>query len=431
MKAPVNESNQSSESIESSELRESNLLRPAGSLTSHEGIRAATLGRMPRRSFRFESEAALFSREDFSPPQNGRAVKASRRGRALGFEAGLGKSGYAHRANCDTFAKAADTRRTAGPLPGERGASAMEEEQCQEQIQPRAQRTAAATDQRELQSAPSSAAGFPVGISEEPDNFQPSFQPSCDGAPPAGQGKVTPAGPREGFPTKGFPQAPIESGAGHVDSAGSVELDDFELVTATQAGDASAFDVLVLRHTSKLYGLVYHMSGSHEDTDDLLQEIWAKVFRVLPSFRGASRFSTWIHSIAVNMTLNFLKKRSRRTAVSLDANAAGSNTAFAELQGLDPELESTLVCTQTPRSDANLAELQRLLSAAMEQLTPEHRAVVTMFDIQGMAHAEIAKVMGISEGTVRSRLFYAHRQLQGFLSELSTDFFQTPKKSAL
>jgi RNA polymerase sigma-70 factor (ECF subfamily) len=239
------------------------------------------------------------------------------------------------------------------------------------------------------------------------------------------------------FPADGVPAvagdvhiSPRAQSAASVASETAAEPDDHDLVSATQAGDASAFDVLVLRHTSKLYGLVYHMCGNHEDTDDLLQEVWAKVFRVLPSFRGASRFSTWIHSIAVNMTLNFLKKRTRRSAVSLDAGVAGSNASLADLQSLDPELEGSLVSSQTPRSEANLSELQKVLGAALDRLTPEHRAVVTMFDVQGMAHAEIAKIMGISEGTVRSRLFYAHRQLQGFLSECSADFLETPNRSS-
>ena len=216
------------------------------------------------------------------------------------------------------------------------------------------------------------------------------------------------------------------------EGSGALEgLDDLQLVSAAQSGEAAAFDILMLRHTSKLYGLVFHMSSSHEDTDDLLQEIWAKVYRSLPSFRGASRFSTWVHSIAVNMTLNFLKKRNRRSPVSINAAQEGSDATLADLPGVDAELEDALVCNQTPRTDANRGELQKLLSNALDELTPEHRAVVTMFDVQGMAHAEIAKVMGISEGTVRSRLFYAHRQLQSNLSDVASDFLQTPNKNAL
>jgi RNA polymerase sigma factor (sigma-70 family) len=193
-----------------------------------------------------------------------------------------------------------------------------------------------------------------------------------------------------------------------IEAGGHAE--DERLVARAQKGDASAFDQLVGRHTARLYGLVYHMTGNHEDTNDLLQEVWTKVFRSLAGFRGASRFTTWIHSIAVNMTINFLKRRSRRQTVSLDATV--------EEGGAPEALENLLVSPHTPRTQAGIAELQGRLTEALGRLSTEHRAVVTMFDIQGMAHAEIGKILGVSEGTVRSRLFYAHRQLQGFLSDL-------------
>src|SRR4029077_8228136 len=84
---------------------------------------------------------------------------------------------------------------------------------------------------------------------------------------------------------------------------------DQELVKRTQAGEASAFDDLVVKYTPRLYGLVYNMTSNHEDTNDLLQDIFAKAYKAIRGFRGKSSFYTWIHSIAVNMTLNFLKKR--------------------------------------------------------------------------------------------------------------------------
>jgi RNA polymerase sigma-70 factor (ECF subfamily) len=269
-------------------------------------------------------------------------------------------------------------------------------------------------------------------LAMEDDQLEPTGQPIPPALLHVVGGHPSPAHTPK--PPPGIAERTGLPAASHEVSAvsGALEgMDDLQLVSAAQSGKAEAFDTLMLRHTSKLYGLVFHMSNSHEDTDDLLQEIWAKVYRSLQSFRGASRFSTWVHSIAVNMTLNFLKKRNRRSPVSLNAAPEGSDATLAELPGIDAEIEDALVCNQTPRTDANRGELQRLLSDALDQLTPEHRAVVTMFDVQGMAHAEIAKVMGISEGTVRSRLFYAHRQLQSYLSDVASDFLQSPKKNAL
>ena len=183
---------------------------------------------------------------------------------------------------------------------------------------------------------------------------------------------------------------------------------DQELVTRTQAGEASAFDDLVVKYTPRLYGLVYNMTSNHEDTNDLLQDIFAKAYKAIRGFRGKSSFYTWIHSIAVNMTLNFLKKRSRRFQLSLD-------DVEASIQNDKEFMEAT--ATSSPVREADLSELQRRLNEAMMKLSEDHRAVVTMFHVQGMPHAEISKILRVSEGTVRSRLFYANRQLQNYLDE--------------
>jgi RNA polymerase sigma factor (sigma-70 family) len=184
--------------------------------------------------------------------------------------------------------------------------------------------------------------------------------------------------------------------------------EDQELVARTQAGDAHAFDELVVKYSPRLYGLVYNMTSNHEDTNDLLQDVFAKAYKAIRGFRGKSSFYTWIHSIAVNMTLNFLKKRGRRFHLSLDDVDAGIQSDKEFLQ---------LTARGSPVREADLSELQKRLNEAMMKLSDEHRAVVTMFHIQGMPHAEISKILKVSEGTVRSRLFYANRQLQNYLDE--------------
>ncbi len=183
---------------------------------------------------------------------------------------------------------------------------------------------------------------------------------------------------------------------------------DAELVERARGGDTEAFDELVIKFTPKLYGLVYHMTSNHEDTNDVLQDVFAKAYRALKRFQGKSTFYTWIYSIATNMTLNFLKKRNRRRGMSLDdMDKAVEN---------DPDfIEAT--SKSDPVREANIGELQERLNMAMQQLSEDHRAVVTMYDIQGMPHAEIGRILGVSEGTVRSRLFYAHRQLQTYLED--------------
>lgn len=187
-----------------------------------------------------------------------------------------------------------------------------------------------------------------------------------------------------------------------------IEVSDDDLVARTQAGDPRAFDDLVRKYSSRLYGLVYNMTSNHEDTNDLLQEVFAKAYRSIKGFRGKSSFYTWLHTIATNRTINFLKKRSRTYSMSLDDMDSSVH--------LDPEFIELTSGPDATR-EVNLKELQTRLNEAMMKLSNEHRAVVTMFDIQGMPHAEIGKILKISEGTVRSRLFYAHRQLQNHLQE--------------
>jgi len=186
-------------------------------------------------------------------------------------------------------------------------------------------------------------------------------------------------------------------------------FDDEELVRRTQSGDAMAFDELFRRFSPRIYGLVYNMTSHHEDANDLVQDIFSKAYRSIKGFKGKSSFYTWIHSIAVNMAINFLKKRGRRQQMSLDDLDTG-------LQN-DKDL-ADLIEKRDPLREANLNDLKERLNEAMMKLSHDHSAVVTMFDIQGMPHAEIAKILGVSEGTVRSRLFYAHRQLQAHLGDL-------------
>ena len=184
--------------------------------------------------------------------------------------------------------------------------------------------------------------------------------------------------------------------------------DDETLVRQTQNGDTRAFDLLWKKYSPRIYSLIYNMTANHEDANDLLLEVFAKAYRSINGFRGKSSFYTWIHAIAVNMTINFVKKRGRRFHLSLD--------------DLDVNVQNDkefidLTAANTPIREVDLSELQHRLNEAMMKLSVEHRAVVTMFDIQGMPHAEIAKILGIPEATVRSRLFYAHRQLQNYLEE--------------
>ena len=184
--------------------------------------------------------------------------------------------------------------------------------------------------------------------------------------------------------------------------------DETALVRRAQNGELSAYDELVQRYQERIYATIYHMTSNHEDANDLAQEAFIKGYQALKSFKGGSSFYTWVYRIAVNKTINFLKQRKNRVSMSL--NDLDFNVEH------DPDLVA-LISDKTPRRDAGMAELQEKLNEAMQKLSEYHRLVVTLHDVQGMSHEEIAKIMDCNVGTVRSRLFYARQQLQGYLTE--------------
>jgi RNA polymerase sigma-70 factor (ECF subfamily) len=184
--------------------------------------------------------------------------------------------------------------------------------------------------------------------------------------------------------------------------------EDLALVTRAKNDDASAYDELIRRYQERIYATVYHMTSNHEDANDLTQETFIKAYRALKSFKGDSSFYTWVYRIAINKTINFLKQRKNKFHMSL--NDLDFNAEH------DPDLVS-LVSDKTPRRDLGLVELQEKLNAAMQKLSDVHRMVVTLHDVQGLSHDEIAEIMDCNVGTVRSRLFYARQQMQGSLAD--------------
>jgi RNA polymerase sigma-70 factor (ECF subfamily) len=188
----------------------------------------------------------------------------------------------------------------------------------------------------------------------------------------------------------------------------SAPVNEDELVRSARRGDLKAYDELVKRYQERIYATLYHMTSNHEDANDLAQESFIKAFQALKSFKGGSSFYTWLYRIAVNKTINFLKQRKNRTHMSLD------NLDFNAEH--DPDLMA-LISEQTPRRAAGLTELQEKLNEALMKLSESHRLVVVMHDVQGLSHEEIAEAVDCNVGTVRSRLFYARQQLQGFLAD--------------
>jgi RNA polymerase sigma-70 factor (ECF subfamily) len=193
------------------------------------------------------------------------------------------------------------------------------------------------------------------------------------------------------------------------------EIADEQLVDRVLQGDVTAYDPLVLRYQTRLYSVIYNMTSNHEDTNDLLMVVFDRAFRNLSSYKRTASFSTWIHRIAINQTLNFIKSRKRQ----------GFNLSLNDIENnLDPELDAELSkigIPTGPEREVRLGELQKKLNESLQKLSEDHRTVVVLSDIEGVPQVEIARILNLSEGTVRSRLHYAHQQLRKMLGNYLKD----------
>jgi len=185
---------------------------------------------------------------------------------------------------------------------------------------------------------------------------------------------------------------------------------DHERVLKARDGDALAFDQLVEKYKTRIYGVIYNILGNHEDAADLSQEAFVRAFRSIGGFRRESNFYTWLYRIAVNTTLNFLRSNRENRENTLSLNQISSE---AEKEPIYEELTST----ESVHRNLHREELQEILNKALQKLSEQHRVVVVLHDIEGLRHQEIARILRCTEATARSRLFYAHQELQSLLAK--------------
>ncbi len=184
------------------------------------------------------------------------------------------------------------------------------------------------------------------------------------------------------------------------------ETSDWRLVARAQAGDQQAFTELVQRYQRPVLHFCRRMVTSHEEAEDIAQDCFVRLYRVLPRLREEAQFSTFLFGIARNLTLNALrdaKRRGRHKAASLDERPLAA----------DP--------LSRPERQVRVHEIESTLEAALAALTPEHRAVLLLREVQGLDYDAIASVLGCRKGTVRSRLARAREQLRVRLIELGGD----------
>jgi RNA polymerase sigma-70 factor (ECF subfamily) len=210
-----------------------------------------------------------------------------------------------------------------------------------------------------------------------------------------------------GEPSK-TPQGPVSSIAS--DNSIDDPDDDFRLVALAQQGDMTAYDALVTRHRGRIFAMIRNMIHQEAEAWDLSQEVFIKAWHALPKFEAKARFSTWLYRITHNAVYDWARKRKIESVGEL-------NDEIFERERIDSASFTTPSGGQSPDDLMAHGELRAKIQIALNKLSPEHREVVLLKDVQGLSYKEIAEAMSSTLGTVMSRLFYARQKLQTLLKD--------------
>lgn len=181
-------------------------------------------------------------------------------------------------------------------------------------------------------------------------------------------------------------------------------ISEANLIEQCQQGNVQAFDELMARYETRVYNLAYRLLGNAEDASDIAQETFLRVYRAMSRFRGHSTLHTWIHRIVVNLCLDEIKKKKRQPCLVQEA-AFDEESAESLIERIPDE-------TADPEAWALSQERQLIVRQAIASLPPHHRSVLVLFDLEGLTYQEIAEVLQISVGTVKSRLNRARLALK-------------------
>ncbi len=184
---------------------------------------------------------------------------------------------------------------------------------------------------------------------------------------------------------------------------------DGELVALAQAGDRDAVQSLLERYERRLLSVIVGMVRNPEDAREILQETFVRAFRNLDGFKGESSFYTWIYRIAMNLAIDHQRRGGKRPLVEFDEAIGVKEDAVGD---------GSAILGTDPFKSVRSRELGRKIFEAIESLTPDHRAVILLREIDGLSYEEISEVLGCSLGTVMSRLHYARKKLQSRLQEM-------------
>jgi RNA polymerase sigma-70 factor (ECF subfamily) len=188
---------------------------------------------------------------------------------------------------------------------------------------------------------------------------------------------------------------------------------DRTLVERARKGDREAFRQLFQKYHRRAYALAFGVVHNADDALDVVQEAFLKAHRHLHNFEGAAGFFTWLYRIVMNVAIDHLRKQGRVSTVNYDDAVAHLEDAPAASEDLVPRVSGG-----NPHRELARQDLREKIDAALERLSPNHRAVLVMREIEGLSYEEMAQAMKCSKGTIMSRLFHARRYMQKHILEL-------------
>ena len=188
-------------------------------------------------------------------------------------------------------------------------------------------------------------------------------------------------------------------------------IEELQIIKKVLDGDADAFEELVLANQKNVYNLTLKMTKNEEDALDLSQEAFIKAYTQLEVFRGDSKFSVWLYRLTYNLCIDFLRKKKKEQVISI--------SSYQDDSGAVTDMELPDI-RELPEDSAERKELRSEIAQSIDELNQNHREVLIMREINDMSYAEIAETLGVSEGTVKSRIARARLSLANILKEKGT-----------
>lgn len=196
---------------------------------------------------------------------------------------------------------------------------------------------------------------------------------------------------------------------------GSSSKGDHDLVQRVQAGDTAAFRALFDKYHRRAFAVAMGVVKNQDDALDAVQEAFVKVHKNIHKFQGSSSFYTWLYRIVMNVSIDHVRRTSRRKTLDFDERALHEESEVAGDGALVPS-----VADANPGNAALRRELGGAIQAALQELPEHHRAVIVLREIEGMSYEEMAETLGVPKGTVMSRLFHARKKMQAALAPYLT-----------